>query len=99
MALKDEMPKTAKWVADRRAEYGDAWVTDMVRRAAKGEPDCCYAIEKNEMGFKVFGAPMVKEMTGAKHDLIGQCVMLGMEFAGFMRTPANWPHGGAHGAN
>lgn len=99
MALKDEMPKTAQWVAERRKQYGDAWVDDMVRRAAKGEQDCCYAMEQSPGGYRVFGAPMAKEMTTAKHDLLGRCLMLGMEFVGFMRTPPNWPQGGADGAH
>jgi hypothetical protein len=50
--LRLTMPQTAKWVEERRAEYGAAFVNDCLKRAVAGEPGLFYAIE----GGQVIGA-------------------------------------------
>lgn len=35
--LRQTMPETAKWVTDRRVDYGKDYVNDCIRRAMNGE--------------------------------------------------------------
>jgi hypothetical protein len=97
MALKDEMPLTADFVAERRREWGDEHVTDMVRRAMQGERGCCYSVEKvSPEQYRTFGAPF-DTWSVADAALFGQCTLLGLKFAGIMRPPA--PPRGSDGAH
>ena len=43
--LRDRMPQTAAVVAERRAEYGNAFVTQAVRDGMAGVPGAFYAFE------------------------------------------------------
>lgn len=91
MALKDEMPKTAAFVAARRKEFGDAHATAMVRAAMAGTPDCLWCVELVAPGhYRTFGAPM-PSMVAEKNELLGQCMLLGAEFFGWMAYPEGWP--------
>lgn len=79
--LRRHMPETAKWVADRRMEFGKAHVDDCLRRALKGEAGCFYAIERGQFLGTPFPAahPIAKDQ-----DLV---VMVGASFAAFIATP------------
>ena len=86
-AVKQEMRQTAQYVAEKRAEWGDAHVKDMQRRAMRGERGCFYAVERVAPDtYKTFGAPF--DWDGPDHELISRCVVFGLEFAGMMRAPA-----------
>lgn len=99
MALKDEMPKTAAFVAERRREFGGDHANAMVRAAMAGQPDCLWCVELVAPGhYRTFGAPM-PSMAAAKNELLGQCMMLGAEFFGWMAYPAGWPDRAAVAAN
>lgn len=87
MALKDEMPLTAEYVQEKRAEWGNDHVTDMVRRGMRGERSCFYAIEQMPDGqLKPVGTPF--DIPG--HDdaaLLGRVLAYGFKFAGLMQPP------------
>ena len=86
--LKDEMPKTAEWVAEKRKEH----VTAMVKAAHKGQKGCCYAVERiADSQYKTFGAPFDWESKDL--DLIGRCMMLGLDFIGVMKPPVGATNG------
>lgn len=90
--LKDEMPKTAEWVAEKRKEWGSEHVTNMVKAAHKGEKGCCYAVERiGESQYKTFGAPF--DWDAKDLDLIGRCMMLGLDFIGVMKPPKGFSNG------
>lgn len=87
MALKDELPLTAKFVAEKRKEWGDAHVTAMLRAAMAGERGCCYTVERIAPDqYRTFGKPF--DWSAPDAELLGRCVVLGLEFAGLMRPPA-----------
>lgn len=87
MALKDELPLTAEYVAEKRREWGDTHVTAMLKAAMKGERSCCYTVERvGKDQYRTFGAPF--EWGAPDAELFGKCVMLGLNFAGVMRPPS-----------
>lgn len=92
MALKDELPLTAEYVAECRKKWGDAHVTAMVKAAMRGERNCCYTIEQVAPDtYRTFGQPIdVADQAG---ELFGKCVLLGIKFAGLMRPPQGWKNG------
>lgn len=97
MALKDELPKTAAWVSERRAQWGNVHVTDMLKRAMAGEPGCCYTVERVEAGhYRTFGAPFALDWSAPEAGVFGQVLMGGGVFAGVMRPPKKI-EGGANG--
>ncbi|RZI82610.1 MAG: hypothetical protein EOP38_15465 [Rubrivivax sp.] len=48
-SLKELMPTVADMVQRRRIEEGGAWVTEMVNRGMRGEPNCFYAFERGHV--------------------------------------------------
>lgn len=98
-AVKHEMRRTADYVAEKRAEWGDAHVKDMQRRAMRGERGCFYAVERVGPDlYKTFGTPF--DWGAPDTELLSRCLVLGMEFAGMMRAPAVQAsaQGASHGA-
>lgn len=87
MALKDEMPMTAEWVSERRKEWGNGHVTEMVKRGMAGDPGCFYAIERGHVAGTPFPAthPINQDQQLA--------VMLGCVFAAFMQQPKGSTNG------
>ncbi len=85
--LRLAMPKTAEWVAIQRRTFGNAWVTEQIRRGMAGEPGHFYAIE----GGYVVGAPVP-----AMVDWQQYAVVTGCPFAGFIATPPEGAPDGAH---
>ena len=82
-----EMRQTAKYVAEKRAEYGEAHVKDMQRRAMRGERGCFYAVERVAPDtYKTFGTPF--DWSGPDTELLSRCMVHGLEFAGMMQPPA-----------
>jgi hypothetical protein len=77
------MPKTASWVAERRAEYGAAFVNDCLKRAVAGAPDLFYAIE----GGTVLGTPFTDAYSPDMVAWQRLAVVTGVEFAAFMARP------------
>ena len=59
--LRDQMPETAKWIDDRRTEYGPAYVNDCIRRAMAGEAGVFYAFEAGH----VIGTPFTAGTSAA----------------------------------
>lgn len=80
--LRQQMPETAKWVEDKRQEYGADHVNACIRRALKGEPGLFYAIEAGH----VLGTPF--PATHPMCDWQKYAVATACKFAGFMATPA-----------
>jgi hypothetical protein len=80
--LRLTMPKTAKWVDERRAEYGAAFVNDCLKRAIGGEPGLFYALE----GGQVTGTPFPWD--SALGEWQAQAIVAGLTFAAFMAQPA-----------
>lgn len=89
---RSDMPLTAKWLDERRAEFGKAHVDDCIRRAmgrpardgvpAKaGEPGLFYAIEAGH----VLGTPFPagSEMAAGQD----YALVCGVRFACFLATP------------
>lgn len=93
-AVKNEMKKTARYVAEKRQEWGEAHVKDMQRRAMRGERGCFYAVEKVAPDtYKTFGTPF--DWSGPDTELLSRCMVLGIEFAGMMQPPAGAVHASA----
>lgn len=93
MALKDELPMTAEYVAEKRKEWGDAHVTAMVKAGMRGERNCFFTFEQiGPDQYRTIGTPFDWGITESA--LIGNCLMLGLKLAGFMRPPV-----GAKNAN
>lgn len=91
--LKDLMPATAQWVREQRKLYGDAWVSDCIRRAKAGEPGLFYAMEAGH----VVGTPFP-----ASHpfgDVQNRAVVLATNFAGFIAQPSKRLHKDGHGTH
>lgn len=82
-----DMPLTAKWVDDRRKEYGEEHVNECLLRAKKGEPDQFYAIENGH----VAGTPFSKADPRLA-DWQDFAILAGVKFAGFMRKPQAGAH-------
>lgn len=94
--MRDRMPKTAQWIAERRLEWGKEHVNDCLRRAAVGgEPGQFYAIE----GGHVTGTPFPADHAVA--ELQRYAVLTACTFAAFMRQPdgVQTPAQGASHAN
>lgn len=90
-AVKQEMRQTAKFVAEKRAEFGEAHVKDMQRRAMRGERGCFYAVEKVAPDtYKTFGTPF--DWSGPDTEMLSRCMVLGIDFAGMMRPPDSAVH-------
>lgn len=94
MNLAEEMPKTAAYVAERRAEWGDAHVKNMVGRAMKrGERNCFWAVEcikpataTEAAHYRVVGQPFDKANDDGKLAALAQ--EFGTVFVGMMQPPA-----------
>lgn len=89
--MRSQMPETAKWIDDKRAEHGAEFVNGCIRRAMKGEPGFFYAFERGH----VLGTPFPASHPIAKDQ--EYAVTMGCTFAGFIATPA--APGGTDGAN
>lgn len=79
--LRKDMPETAAWVDQRRAEWGKQFVNDCIRRSLEGEAGLFYALEAGH----VLGTPFPADHPVA--ELQGQAVLLGTTFAGFIAQP------------
>jgi len=89
-SLREVMPSTAKWVDDRRAEHGAAFVNEQIRLALSGQAGHFYAMERGH----VLGTPFPSD-----HPIYPDqefAVMIGCSFAAFMATPKKEAADGAH---
>lgn len=79
--LRQHMPETAKWVDQKRQEFGAEFVNGCIRRALKGEPGHFYAMERGHVLGTPFPAthPVDKDQKYA--------VIMGCTFAGFIADP------------
>ena len=94
MALKDKLPMTFEWVAEKRKEWGDAHVTAQLKRAMAGERNAVYAVERTAPDeYKTWGQPF--DLNAADAELLGKCMVLGIAFAGLMAAPKGVTHGKA----
>lgn len=73
------MPLTAGWVKIRRREWGNEYVTDVIRRAMAGERNCFYAIEAGH----IFGTPFDWEPKG--QFMVSMSVLTGAKFLAAIR--------------
>ena len=56
----------AEMVRRIRLEHGDAWVTEIVNRGMRGEPDCFYAFEAGHVvGTPFYPAVYMEELARA----------------------------------
>jgi hypothetical protein len=80
--LRQTMPETAKWVTDKRVDYGKDYVNDCIRRAMNGEAGLFYAMERGQFLGTPFPAthPIAKDQDFA--------VMVGASFAAFIALPS-----------
>lgn len=96
MNLAEEMPLTAAYVAERRAQWGDAHVKNMVGRAMKrGERNCFWAVECTQPAtpgeaahYRVVGAPF--DAAPQDDQLRALAAEFGQVFMGMMQPPAGW---------
>lgn len=82
--LRQQMPETARWVDERRAEWGKDHVNTCLRKAIAGEPDWFYAVEAGH----ILGTPFATALRGEAVDL---WVKFGGKAVWIMRAP-NGPH-------
>lgn len=68
------MPLTAAWVKDRRRDWGNAYVTDILRRALAGERNCFYAIEAGH----IIGTPF--DWTEKGQFVVSMSILTGAKF-------------------
>jgi hypothetical protein len=88
--MRGSMPKTADFVARKRAEWGAGFVNECVRKGVNDrEPGYFYAIEAGHVLGTPFpaGEPIAQDQANA--------IMWGAEFAVFIRTPEGLA-GGTH---
>ena len=85
--LRHAMPRVAETVSRWRAEWGDAHVTECIKRGMAGLPDEFYAIEAGH----IVGTPFTWSST-AEEALVKQAVMTGACITA-MRPPAKDDHG------
>jgi hypothetical protein len=71
--IAQRMPLTTDWVKQRRREWGNEYVTGMIRRGMQGERNCFYAIEAGhfigtpfDWNEKLMFAVSMSVLTGAK---------------------------------
>lgn len=81
--LRTAMPATAKWVQERRNEYGQAHVDRCIREGLGGVPGRFYAIEAGH----ITGTPF--EATHPIAEFQALAVVTGASFAGFIARPAD----------
>ena len=96
MALADEMPLTAAYVGERRAEWGAEHVKAMVAASMqRGRRNCFWAVERitepkgDTPGvYKTVGTPF----DAAKDDqmLANMAALYGQAFMGMMQPPKGW---------
>ena len=86
---RDVMPEVWKRIGRFRQEYGDAHVSECIRRGMQGEADWFYAFEAGH----VVGTPFKAE---SLQRYVNTAVMLGGRFAIVMRPPAGKGADGAH---
>lgn len=79
--LRQQMPETAKWVDERRQEFGAGHVNACIRRAIKGEAGLFYAFEHGH----VLGTPFPPTHPIAADQNFA--VMTGCQFAAFIAMP------------
>lgn len=68
------MPLTAGWVKGLRRDWGNEYVTDIIRRALAGERNCFYAIEAGH----IIGTPF--DFTPKGQALVSMSVLSGAKF-------------------
>jgi hypothetical protein len=78
--MRQQMPETAKWVEERRAEWGRKHVDRCLRLAMEGKPDQFYAVE----GGHVVGEPFA---TAFSDEVAGLMVKFGGKAVWMMRAP------------
>ncbi len=87
VSLRDQMPLTARWIDERRAQYGKEHVNDCIRRALAGEPGRFYAIEQGH----VLGTPFPPGGTDPQGEGMAYwqryAIVAGLKFAAFIATP------------
>lgn len=76
------MPEVWKKIVEYRQQYGDAHVTDCIKRGMSGEPDCFYAFEDGH----VVGTPFKADRVLV--DYLALAAVLGGKFAVAIRRPA-----------
>jgi hypothetical protein len=82
--LRTAMPATAKWVQERRNEFGQAHVDRCIREGLGGVPGRFYAIEAGH----ITGTPF--EATHPIAEFQDLAVVTGASFAGFIARPAEY---------
>lgn len=82
--MRDRMPRTARWIDERRAEFGREWVDDCIRRSMKGAPDLFYAIEDGH----TLGTPFTGAVDPVMLEWQALAIVAGTRFAGFIARPA-----------
>jgi hypothetical protein len=78
------MPATAKWVQERRNEFGQAHVDRCIRESLGGVPGRFYAIEAGH----ITGTPF--EATHPIAEFQDLAVVTGASFAGFIARPVEY---------
>lgn len=79
--LRTAMPATAKWVQERRQQFGAAHVNQCVREGLAGVPGRFYAIERGH----TTGTPFPASHPIHEHQQLA--VVVAAEFAGFLAQP------------
>jgi hypothetical protein len=90
--LRQHMPETARWVAEKRVAFGKDFVNDCIRRSLQGEEGLFYAIERGH----VLGTPFPATHIIAHDQQFA--LMTGCSFAAFMVEPPK-SQGAVDGAN
>ena len=80
-SLRTAMPKTARWVDDRRAEMGKDYVNACIKKALAGEAGQFYAVE----GGNVLGTPFA--WPDSQKKLISDSLACGAPFFAAIRPP------------
>lgn len=83
---RDVMPNVWGQISQYRSKWGDAHVTECIRRGMAGEPDWFYAFE----GGHVVGTPFVADK--AIVNTLQLAVAMGGKFAMVMRPPVGASH-------
>jgi hypothetical protein len=78
--LRQQMPETAKWIEERRGEWGKAHVNECIRKAMTGEANQFYAMEAGH----VVGTPFA---TAMQDDVVALMTEFGGVGAWMMRSP------------
>lgn len=79
--LRSQMPGTAKYVDEKRQEWGKQHVNACIRKAMEGQPGYFFAMEQGHF----LGTPFPG--THPVGDYQQHAVMIGSKFAAFMAMP------------